>query len=180
MKLTTRIAMIIVAAFAVTITSCKTTEANYRAAYEAAKQKTEESRGIEGTIYEKIRNEVIDSRLIVEGDSIPMMTVNVKIAASTTTPDSVKRYSVVVNQFKQIFNAKSQMSRLRENGYPDAFVLETAEPLYYVVATTTRRRSGSEKSVHKYPERQIGRAPSTLPVDTHSDKITCKITCFAT
>ena len=137
MKLTTRIAMIIVAAFAVTITSCKTTEANYRAAYEAAKQKTAESRGIEGTIYEKIRNEAIDSRLIVEGDSIPMMTVNVKIAASTTTPDIVKRYSVVVNQFKQIFNAKSQMSRLRENGYPDAFVLETAEPLYYVVATTT-------------------------------------------
>ncbi len=137
MKLTTRIAMIIVAAFAVTITSCKTTEANYRAAYEAAKQKTEESRGIEGTIYEKIRNEAIDSRLIVEGDSIPMMTVNVKIAASTTTPDSVKRYSVVVNQFKQIFNAKSQMTRLRENGYPDAFVLETSEPLYYVVATTT-------------------------------------------
>lgn len=137
MKLTSKIALLAAAVIAVSATSCKTNESNYRAAYEAAKQKNEESRGIEGTVYEKIRNEAIDSRLIVDGDSIPMMTVNVKIASATATPEQVKKYSVVVNQFKQIFNARSQMDRLRANGYPDAFLLETAEPLYYVVAATT-------------------------------------------
>lgn len=137
MKLTSKIAVIAAAVIAIAATSCKTNESNYRAAYEAAKQKNEESKGIEGTVYEKIRNEAIDSRLIVDGDSIPMMTVNVKIAATTATPDQVKKYSVVINQFKQIFNARSQMERLRANGYPDAFLLETAEPLYYVVAATT-------------------------------------------
>lgn len=180
MKLTTRIAMIIVAAFAVTITSCKTTEANYRAAYEAAKQKTEESRGIEGTIYEKIRNEVIDSRLIVEGDSIPMMTVNVKIAASTTTPDQCKtilrRGKPVQTDFqRKVTDEPSARKRL-----PRCICTGDRRTAILCGGDHHRRRSGSEKSVHKYPERQIGRAPSTLPVDTHSDKITCKITCFAT
>lgn len=149
MKLTVKIAMAATALLAMTVTSCKTNESNYRAAYEAAKQKNEESRGIEGTIYEKIRNEAVDSRLIVEGDTIPMMTVNVKIAAETTTPENVKEYSVTVNQFKQIFNAKSLMTRLRENGYPDAFLLETAEPLYYVIATTTDNAEDAKDSYRK-------------------------------
>lgn len=121
---------------ALAFTGCKTTEANYKAAYEAAKQKNEETRGIEGTVYEKIRNEAIESRLIVKNDSIPMSTVQVKIARQTASPDSVKRYSLVVNQFKQVFNATSQMNRLRSEGYPEAFLLETAEPLYYVVASS--------------------------------------------
>lgn len=149
MRFTSKIALVALTAFTITATSCKTNEANYRAAYEAAKQKNEDSRGIEGTIYEKIRNGAIDSRLIVDGDSIPMMTVNVKIAAETATSEQVKKYSVVINQFKQIFNAKSQMTRLRENGYPDAFVLETAEPLYYVVATTTDNGEEARQSYIK-------------------------------
>ncbi len=118
------------------MTGCKTTEANYRAAYEAARQKNEESRGIEGTIYERIRNEAIGSRLIADSDTVPMSTVQVKIAAGSATPEQVKQYSIVVNQFKQIFNARSLMERLRAGNYPDAFLLETGEPLYYVVAAT--------------------------------------------
>ncbi len=101
MKLTTRLTIFAMTALAIGMTSCKTNESNYRAAYEAAKQKNEESRGIENTVYEKIRNEAVNSRLIVDGDTIPMMTVNVKIAQSTTTPEQVKRYSLVINQFKQ-------------------------------------------------------------------------------
>lgn len=149
MKLTTRLTIFAMTALAIGMTSCKTNESNYRAAYEAAKQKNEESRGIENTVYEKIRNEAVNSRLIVDGDTIPMMTVNVKIAQSTTTPEQVKRYSLVINQFKQIFNARSQMNRLRENGYPDAFVLETGEPLYYVVAATTDDSEEAQKTYMK-------------------------------
>lgn len=136
MKTISRIITMTAVSVAVIFTGCKTNESNYRAAYEAARQKNEETRGIEGTVYEQIRKEAIDSRLIVDGDSIPMSTVNVKIAAGSTTPEQVKKYSVVINQFKQIFNARSQMERLRANGWPDAFILETAEPLYYVVAAT--------------------------------------------
>jgi cell division septation protein DedD len=45
----------------------------------------------------------------------------------------LKRYNVVVAQFKQIFNAKAMMGRLKNQGY-DAIVLQNPDPLYYVVA----------------------------------------------
>ncbi len=44
MKLTTRLTIFAMTALAIGMTSCKTNESNYRAAYEAAKQKNEESR----------------------------------------------------------------------------------------------------------------------------------------
>ncbi len=117
-------------------TGCKTTEANYRAAYEVAKEKSAEKSLVDGTIYDQMRREAIDSRLVVNGDSIPMVTVQVSTVADYSTPQSVKRYSVVVNQFKQVFNAKSQVNRLRTSGYPEALLVVTAEPLYYVVAVS--------------------------------------------
>lgn len=145
----TRIIHLLLAAIVLTtvMTGCKTTEANYRAAYEAAKEKKIEAGGIDGTIYDRIRNEAIESRLIVNGDSIPLSTVNVKVAAATTTTDSVRQYSIVVNGFKQIFNAKSMMNRLKSQGYQNAFVLETAEPLYYVVAASY---ATPEEAAHAY------------------------------
>lgn len=117
-------------------TGCKTTEANYKAAYEMAKEKSAEKSPVDGTIYEQMRREAIDSRLIVSGDSIPMVTAQVTIVPGYSTPQSVKQYSVVVNQFKQVFNAKSQVDRLRAARYPDALLVATAEPLYYVVAAS--------------------------------------------
>lgn len=117
-------------------TGCKTTEANYKAAYEMAKEKSAEKSPVDGTIYEQMRREAIDSRLVVNGDSIPMVTAQISVVPGYSTPQSVKRYSVVVNQFKQVFNAKSQVDRLRAAGYPDALLVVTAEPLYYVVAAS--------------------------------------------
>lgn len=122
------------AALLMAATGCKTTEANYRAAYEMAKEKSMDKSPVDGTIYEQMRREAIDSRLIVGGDSIPTVTAQVTVVPGYSTPDTVKPYSVVVNQFKQIFNAKSQVERLRAAGYPDALLVKTAEPLYYVVA----------------------------------------------
>lgn len=118
---------------------CKTSEKNYREAYTIAKEKAEESSGIENTIYDRIRREAVSSRLVTNnGDSIPTMTVGVQCTPDGfATPDSVKRYSLVVAQFKQVFNARSLATRLRDSGsWPGAMVLQTAEPLYYVVAST--------------------------------------------
>lgn len=115
-------------------TGCKTTEANYRAAYMAAKEKSEEKSPVDGTIYAQMRKEAIDANLVVKGDTIPMNHEQVATVAGYSTPETVRRYSIVVNQFKQIFNAKSQVERLRTNGYPDALLVKTAEPLFYVVA----------------------------------------------
>jgi hypothetical protein len=117
--------------------SCKTTEENYREAYEAVKEKVETESGIDGTIYEKIRKEAISSQTIVAGDTIPTTTVAIKCVDGLSTPTDVKQYNIAVAQFKQLFNAKSLTTRLRNNGYVGATVVATAEPLYYVIAVTT-------------------------------------------
>lgn len=119
------------------LVSCKTNEANYRAAYEAVKEKTEADSGIEGTIYEKIRKESVSSHTVIGTDTIPTLTVAVKCVKGLSTPSEVKPYNIAVSQFKQVFNARSLMERLRADGYKSATVVETAEPLYYVIAVTT-------------------------------------------
>ena len=118
--------------------SCKTTEKNYRAAYEKALEKTEETSVVDGTIYDKMRREAINSSMVdsQSGDTIPMITMTVSCVKGVSVPDSVGRYSVAVAQFKQVFNAKSMMRRLRARGYTTATVVQTAEPLYYVLAAT--------------------------------------------
>lgn len=138
-----RVNIIISAALSLVIaavgTGCKTTEQNYRNAYEIAKAKSDESSGIENTIYDKIRREAVASRLVTaRGDSLPTMTVGVQCTpGGFSTPDSVKQYSLAVAQFKQVFNAKSLASRLRSGSWPNAMVLQTAEPLYYVIVSTS-------------------------------------------
>ncbi|WP_295732198.1 SPOR domain-containing protein [uncultured Muribaculum sp.] len=122
---------------AVMTVSCKTNESNYRAAYEAVKEKTDTDSGIEGTIYEKIRKESVSSRTVVGRDTVPTETVAVKCVKGVSVPSDVKPYNIAVAQFKQVFNARAMMERLRADGYKGATVVETAEPLYYVIAVTT-------------------------------------------
>jgi hypothetical protein len=128
--------LLVMSAFAGVFISCRTTEENYREAYEAVKEKVDADSGIDGTIYEKIRKEAINSQTIVRGDTVPTMTVAVKCVDGLSTSGDVKQYNIAVAQFKQLFNAKSLMTRLRNNGYSGATVVVTAEPLYYVIAAT--------------------------------------------
>ena len=128
--------MLLVAIFMVILSGCKPTEANYRAAYLAAKEKNEAESPVEATIYDRIRKEAINSELVDGNDTIPMMTVPVKCTPGESNPSSVKLYSVTVAQFKQIFNARSMAERLRAQGYENATVVENGEPLYYVIAST--------------------------------------------
>ncbi|WP_290393071.1 hypothetical protein, partial [uncultured Muribaculum sp.] len=60
----TRVTSLIIAAIAAIamLSGCKTSEANYRAAYQAAKEKSDENSGIDDTIYDRIRKEAISSR----------------------------------------------------------------------------------------------------------------------
>lgn len=150
MTIMTRVTSLIIAVIAAIamLSGCKTSEANYRAAYQAAKEKSDENSGIDDTIYDRIRKEAISSRLIVGTDSIPLSTVNVRLTEGCGTPEQFKPYSIVVNQFKQVFNAKSLMNRLRDNGH-NAIVVETAEPLYYVIAGSYETAEEAAAAYHK-------------------------------
>ncbi len=115
--------------------SCKTTEENYKASYDCAREQKEATTPLDSTIYARIRQEAQrDARDFVD-ENLVVVTERVKV-----TPDQgvethpLEQYNVMVAQFKQLFNAKSMRDRLRDAGFSDAMVVETAEPLYYVVA----------------------------------------------
>ncbi len=119
--------------------SCKTSEANYRAAYEKAMAGRENSEDIDSTIYGKVRREIQKSSVTApDGSEVELRRQLVKV-----TPDgggireNLRRYCVVVGQFKQVFNAKSLRERLVDAGYPGAFIVQTSEPYYYIVLAST-------------------------------------------
>ena len=124
---------VIAAALAMTvIQSCKTTEANYRAAYEQAVARRKET-GVEGTIYDKTRRQAATTKQIVNGDTIAVKRERVKPVEADKGEKLADAYAIAA-QFKQIFNARSLRDRLKDSGYEGATLLVTGEPLYYVAA----------------------------------------------
>ena len=118
------------------LTACKTTEQNYRSAYQTAVSHREESSGVDSTIYARIRNSARVSQLAVGSDTLDIRTEYIGYPeGGGSSRENVERYNVVVGQFKQIFNAKAMRKRLIEQGY-DAMIINTREPLYYVVAAS--------------------------------------------
>lgn len=130
-------AVVAVAALLLSATSCKTSEQNYQRAYETARQKQIDEAG-GATVYNAIRRQATTSRTVVDGDSVAVRKEVVSIPPKSSTPASaLKRYNVVAGQFKQLFHARSLTSRLAEAGYEGSFIVQTREPLYYVVAAAS-------------------------------------------
>lgn len=144
-------------AFLLGFSSCKTTEENYRKAYETAiSARTEDNRDIESGIYGDVRKQM-DTRIVRSSDGTE---VEVRGQLVRVTKDgggvaeSLRRFNVVVGQFKQRFNAVSLRNRLADGSYPGAFVVETSEPYYFVVAKSFTNIDDAEsylKDVKAHP-----------------------------
>lgn len=123
---------------ALTAVSCKTTEANYRNAYETAVEQRQQSTGLDSTIYGRVRRQAITSHLVAGTDTMPLKKEFIGYSENGgASRENVLRYNVVVGQFKQIFNARQMRQRLIDAGYIDAMIVHTREPLYYVLAGTS-------------------------------------------
>ena len=141
------ILLLTVAAFS----ACKTTEANYRAAYDKAVAGRDSAMQFDQTIYGNQRR-AIDARLVTtdEGDSSEIRTLRVAVLPEGGgLAEWLRAYNVVVGQFKQKINAVSMRERLSDAGYPRAMVLETPEPYYYVVVESYSGVPEAIKAVQK-------------------------------
>jgi len=120
------------------VSSCKTTENNYRQAYERTMAQNDSTRNdFDQTIYGRHRREMRSTPVSVNGDTLDARVMLVKITEDGGgMQESLKPYLIVVGEFKQLFNAKSMRERLLDKGFPGAFLVETGEPFYYVIATT--------------------------------------------
>lgn len=121
---------------ALVLGGCKTTEANYKAAYEKAKSKGE-STAIDKEVYDRIRNEEGPSVMTFGNVTFPAKGVRLSVVELPEMKTGViDRFSVCNGRFRQTFNAKSMARRLQENGFPDAFVAKDREGAYYVICAS--------------------------------------------
>lgn len=129
--------VLVTAAIALLGGSCKTSEENYRAAYERAVAARNDSEPIDSTVYGRMRKELDVRTIDSPAGPIEVRTQMVRPASDGGgLPEQFKRYNAVAGRFKQLFNAVSLRDRIADQGYPAAIVVETAEPYYYVVAAS--------------------------------------------
>lgn len=131
MKIKTLYIIVAVMAATVMMTSCHSSEKNYREAYEKAVERRKT--GIGAETYAKIEAERQRYTHVINGDSVRMVYVNANVAIDST--DAVSPYNVVVATFSQRINAKSYRDRLREEcGFRGSYVLYGGpEKQYFVV-----------------------------------------------
>ena len=136
-------------------TGCKTTEANYRQAYEKAVAGREDALELDSTIYGRVRRDMRNESVVSkDGRSLIVKTQLVKVTPDGGgIPENLREYNVVVGQFKQLFNARSMRNRLVDAGYPEAFVVQTAEPYYYVVLASRADVSEAFEAVDQFRKR---------------------------
>lgn len=109
---------------------CKTSEENYKAAYDKAVARTQESVGKEA--YDKVQAEKRRYTEVVNGDSVRVVRAHCNIVDGKAT--EVKKYSVVVAVFDQLINARSYRDRLRDQeGFESYVVLNNADKKYHVI-----------------------------------------------
>lgn len=142
--------------------SCKTTEANYRQAYETARQKqTEEG---DSAITAGLNNQARPRTLVVDGVSLPVVTAGVNVTKDGGMDvKRLKRFNTVAGTFRQIFNARSMRERLMGAGYPDAFILQNAYGTYYVLTLTTSSAEEALANLEKLRTDESLRLRAPLP-----------------
>lgn len=142
--------------------SCKTTEANYRQAYETARQKqTEEG---DSAITAGLNNQARPRTLTVDGVSLPVVTAGVNVTKDGGMEvKRLKRFNTVAGTFRQIFNARSMRERLMASGYPEAFILQNAYGTYYVLTATTDSSAEALANLEKLRADESLRLRAPLP-----------------
>lgn len=137
-----------IVAFIASITACKTTEQNYRAAYELATQKKQSDDTVTDRL---ISQENIPSQVTVGGVTLPMKTEYTRQVRDIegADPDNFKKYNVVIASFRQLFNAKSVRKRAVEAGFDNAFVVVNNQQVYFVIAQSCATPAEAEAALKK-------------------------------
>lgn len=128
--------LVVCLAAAAALTGCKTSEKNYREAYERTIARDNERADFDDTVYGRYRRDVKTTPTVTaSGDTLDVRSTYVTVTPDGGgIPENLKRYCVVAAEFKQLFNARSVRQRFVDGGVPGAFIVQTREPFYYVVA----------------------------------------------
>lgn len=130
-----KILYLLIALMGLGIWSCKPSEKNYRAAYERTMARDSTRTDFNETVYGRYRREIKEVPAFNENDTVNVKTTRVWVVKNEgALNEQLKKYCVIIAEFKQLLNARSIRDRFKEGGYPGAFIVQTPEPYYYVVA----------------------------------------------
>ncbi len=143
------------------MTSCHSSEQNYREAYEKAMERRQT--GIGAETYAKIEAERQRYTHVINGDSVRMVYVNANVAIDST--DTASDYNVIVATFSQRINAKSYRDRLREEcGLTGSYVLYGGkDKQYFVVAQGFNNSSDAAAMLHDLEQKVCLKILEPLP-----------------
>lgn len=146
----------------ITVAGCKTSEANYRAAYEKAVAAREEAQDEDSLYGNSRRNMNVRSVAGANGD------VEVRLQIVKITPDGggtdekMRRYNVVAAQFKQRFNAISLRNRMADK-WPDALVVETSDSYFYVIVSSQSKLDDALFELEKLQNQKLAAVKDPCP-----------------
>ena len=112
------------------LTSCKPTESNYRAAYDAAKAKREAAVKEQMLPASGMLSDDGPQLRVVNGDSIYVLRERLRYPDSRPLPG---RWALAVGVYKMDTNAEGNVESLRHAGYPEAFVANGPGDKHYAV-----------------------------------------------
>lgn len=148
------------------LASCKTTEENYRNAYQTAKQHQIERAGGELPDGVDLRKTGLSTpRMVdIDGRQVPMISAWVITSEKELTPlDSMGKYVVVVATFKQVFNARQMKSRISAGGVYHPVIMKLASGYYLVGTDTTDNISEALTDYEKVKADSIIRLKAPFP-----------------
>ena len=136
----------------VMMTSCHSSEQNYREAYEKAMERRQT--GIGAETYAKIEAERQRYTHVINGDSVRMVYVNANVAIDST--DVAHDFNVIVATFTQRINAKSYRDRLREEcGLTGSYVLFGGKDRQYFVVAQGFDNSGDAAAMLRDLDKRV-------------------------
>lgn len=112
-------------------TACHTTEENFKASYDMAKERTRENQG--SAFYDKAQADRMRPTEIINGDSVRLIRSYFNVVDDKY--EDTKKFGVVVAEFDQVINARSYRDRLKKNeGFESYIVYTNKEKKYCVIA----------------------------------------------
>ena len=135
------------------LTSCKPTEKNYKAAYDAALGKREASMAdIDVDLPEGALQEV-DGPQLKEIDGVKVYVLNERIRRVDEGMAMPGNYNVAVGTYKMITNCKAQAESLKTEGY-EAFPAKTMGGMFYTIAASCPTLSDAVKFIQNYKSKK--------------------------
>lgn len=139
---------------------CKPTENNYRAAYDAAKNKREKANEEQFVPTTGLLNDEGISMKVVEGDTL--YVTRDRLSRNIDNPDLLKTYNVAVGVYKMNTNAKAQAQALADKGYP-AFAVQTTGDRWYAIAASFDTLEEARKFIADFRKKNPGYPYIGLP-----------------